>query len=173
MTLFDAAPSLGSLGLLLIILFFMFAIIGRNLFSFAGIGAPNVELNEHANFRDFWTSFLLLMRCATGESWHMVMFDLARTYSLTNQCREGENYESMMQNGGEPFGCGSPIAFGFFLIFQILVSQIFVNLFIAIIIDGFLGQSNQFELPIEQYSLYEFVKIWTKYDSEASGFIRI
>ncbi len=79
----------------------------------------------------------------------------------------------MMQNGGEPFGCGSPIAFGFFLSFQILVSQIFVNLFIAIIIDGFLGQSNQFELPIEQYSLYEFVKIWTKYDSEASGFIRI
>ena len=81
MTLIDSAPSLGSLGLLLIMIFFIFAIIGRSLFSFTRIGAPNVELNEHANFKDFWTSFLLLMRCSTGEDWQLVMFDLARTYS--------------------------------------------------------------------------------------------
>ena len=82
MTLVDSGGSLSSLGLLLIILFFMFAIIGRSLFAFAPIrGAPNMELNEHANFGDFWTSFLLLFRCATGEAWHLIMFDIARTYS--------------------------------------------------------------------------------------------
>ena len=93
LTLVDSGASLGSLGLLLIILFFMFAIIGRSLFSFAPIiDDINDELNEHANFRDFWTSFLLLMRCATGEAWQLIMFDLARTYSTTYQCREDENY---------------------------------------------------------------------------------
>ena len=79
----DSAASLASLGLLLIILFFMFAIIGREAFGLAKIGDQNEELNEHANFRDFFDSFLLLMRCSTGESWHLIMFELAKTYSLT------------------------------------------------------------------------------------------
>jgi len=70
MTLVDSAESLGSLGVLLIILFFMFAIIGRSVFGFAHIGSKSVELNQHVNFRDFWSSFFVLMRSATGESWH-------------------------------------------------------------------------------------------------------
>ena len=41
MTLVDSGASLGSLGLLLIILFFMFAIIGRSIFSFAPLGESN------------------------------------------------------------------------------------------------------------------------------------
>ena len=63
-------------------LFFMFSIIGRTLFGMVRIGDPNEELNEHVNFQDFFTSFFLLMRCATGEAWHMIMFDYARTYSV-------------------------------------------------------------------------------------------
>ena len=63
------------------------------------------------------------MRCSTGESWFVIMFDLAKTYSPTYQCREDETYETMMENGGEPFKCGSPIAaYIFFILFMILVS---------------------------------------------------
>lgn len=139
-TLLDSAPSLCSLGFLLIILFFMFAIIGRSMFGMSTINEPLSELNEHVHFRDFWTSFLLLMRCSTGESWHMIMFDLARTYSPEYQCREDETYETMMANGGQPFACGNPVvSYVFFVLFHIIVFQIFVNLFIAIIIDAFLG----------------------------------
>ena len=94
-TLVDSAASLGSLGLLLIIMFFMFAVIGRSFFGLAPINEPMVELNEHVNFRDFGTSFLLLLRCLTGEAWHMIMFDYAREYSPSFQCREDETYESI------------------------------------------------------------------------------
>ena len=124
----------------MIILYFIFAIIGRELFGLAKIGEPNQELNIHANFRDFVDSFLLLMRCSTGEAWHLIMFDLARTYETTYQCREDETYETIMANGEDPFACGNPLAsYVFFTLFHILVSQIFMNLFIAIIIDAFLG----------------------------------
>lgn len=80
-TLLDSAASLGSLGLLLVIIFFMFAIIGRSVFGLTEINGAMEELNDHVNFRDFGTSFLLLLRCSTGESWHMIMFDYARSYS--------------------------------------------------------------------------------------------
>lgn len=114
------------------------------------------------------------MRCATGESWHLIMFDLARPFSDTNKCVEEETYESVMANDGEPNQCGSPItSYIFFVLFHILVSQIFVNLFIAIIIDAFLGQSDQFKLPIQPYSLYDYVNVWSEYDPDATGFISI
>jgi len=173
-TLLDSAPSLCSLGVLLIILFFMFAIIGRSMFGLTMINGPMQELNEHANFRDFTTSFLLLLRCSTGESWHMIMFDYAREYSLTYQCRENEDYESMMQSGGQPMGCGSPLkSYTFFILFNMLVFQVFINLFVAIIIDAFLGQTDHFNLPIQNYSIVEFVNIWAEFDPLATGYIDV
>ena len=76
--------------------------------------------------------------------------------------------------GKEPFSCGNPItSYIFFIAFHILVFQIFMNLFIAIIIDAFLGQTDHFQLPIQKYSIQEYVQIWSKYDPEATGFIEI
>ena len=152
----------------------MFAIIGRSLFGLVKIGGPNVELNEHANFRDFSTSFLLLLRCATGENWHLIMFEIARPYAPDYQCRDDEDYESMMANGGEPFACGSPLAsYIFFILFNIFVFQIYINLFVAIMIDAFLGQSQEMNLPVQPYQISEFVRIWSQYDPDATGFIAI
>ena len=80
----------------------------------------------------------------------------------------------MMENGGEPFACGSPVvSYIFFVTFHIIVFQIFVNLFVAIIIDTFLGQTDHFKLPVQKYSIQEFVVLWSKYDPDATGFIRI
>ena len=174
LTLIDSAGSLGSLGVLLCMMLFMFSIIGRSLFSFTKLGEPNEEINQHANFQTFWSSFLILMRCATGESWHVIMFDLARQYSPQYLCRENETYESMIENGGEPFACGTPIvAYVFFIMFHILVSQIFVNLFIVIIIDAFQDRDSLNKLPITFLNIYEFSQVWCKYDPEATGFISI
>jgi len=57
-----------------------------------------------------------------------------------------------MDAGGgiyDAFACGSPaIAFGYHMSFQIIVSQVFLNIFIAIILDSFAGQSGAFDLPV-------------------------
>ena len=42
--------SLGSLGLLLMLFFFMFAVIGAQNFGLAHVGEPQLELNVHTNF---------------------------------------------------------------------------------------------------------------------------
>lgn len=48
-----------------------------------------------------------------------------------------------------------------------------MNLFIAIIVDAFLGQSDHFKLPVQKYSIKEFTNIWSKYDNQATGYIEI
>lgn len=59
----------------------------------------------------------------------------------------------------------------YFFSFMIVVSLIFLNLFIAIVVDTFIGQAAAFSLPIKQNDIDEFVEIWRKYDPEATGYI--
>ena len=48
-----------------------------------------------------------------------------------------------------------------------------MNLFIAIIIDAFFGQAGMLGMPVKEKSIADFVKIWSKYDRNAEGFITI
>ena len=65
------------------------------------------------------------------------------------------------------------IAISYFIIFQIIVAQIFLNLFIAIVVDTFIGQTAAFSLPIKQNDIDTFVEQWSYFDADATGFIDV
>jgi hypothetical protein len=66
------------------------------------------------------------------------MFDFGRGYDVTFQCVEEMEYEEFEANGFVSNKCGSPtIAFGFFISFIIFCVQVFLNLFVAVIVDSF------------------------------------
>ena len=81
-TLVEALPAMGSLGMLLLLLMFMYAVIGMSQFGFANI-TDQENADYHANFRNFMNSFLLLFRSATGEGWDSLMFDFGRGNQIT------------------------------------------------------------------------------------------
>lgn len=56
-----------------ILLIFIYAVLGMNIFH--GI-MYREHYNEHSNFRSFYNSLLLLVRCVTGEGWDLIMSDL-------------------------------------------------------------------------------------------------
>lgn len=49
----------------------------------------------------------------------------------------------------------------------------FLNLFIAIIIDAFFGQSDLAQLPVKPKTIEDFIRHWSIYDKQASGYITI
>lgn len=54
-----------------------------------------------------------------------------------------------MANNGIPNGCGLPGTARFYYIaFQIIVSQVFLNLFIAIVVDTFVAMKQEHDLPV-------------------------
>ena len=61
---------------LMCILLFIYAALGTNLFSQV---IYQDQLNEKNNFRTFGQAMILLMRCATGEDWNLIMYELANT----------------------------------------------------------------------------------------------
>jgi len=67
-------PQITNIMSLVLLLFFIYAALGINLFSGVML---NGEVTGKNNFRSLGNAFLLLMRCATGEDWNRIMNDLA------------------------------------------------------------------------------------------------
>jgi hypothetical protein len=119
-TLILSLPALFNVGLVLCIVFFIFSIIGMNLFSGTRYSGP---YNMDANFDSFWVSLLTLFRCSTGESWNEIMHSLRIQPPYCDP-------DPDKGNCGEPNL--SPI---FFIVSQLAVSFILVKLLVAMVMD--------------------------------------
>jgi hypothetical protein len=84
--------------LLLMLIFFMFSILGCFLFSNVNQGEV---IDSLKNFNTFFNAFLLLFALSTGEDWNLIMFDCSRTDQ--DGCIEGIN-------------CGNPLSTYLFMI---------------------------------------------------------
>jgi hypothetical protein len=84
-TFIGAIPQLTNVGGLLFLFLFLYSVLG--VFMFAEVKLQD-SLNIHANFQSFGGALLTLFRMSTGESWHLLMFDCARSRSLIFECKE-------------------------------------------------------------------------------------
>ncbi|KAG7282841.1 hypothetical protein CRUP_012231 [Coryphaenoides rupestris] len=84
--------------LLIAMLFFIYAIIGMQLFGNIGIEEDGESaINQHNNFRTFFLALILLFRSATGEAWHEIML----------ACLGGKACDPMSENKDSGSLCGS------------------------------------------------------------------
>jgi len=67
-TLLSSIPSLVNIGGLLFLLFFIYSIMGVQLF--AHIQMDGDDMTVHANFHGFWEAMINLFRFSTGENWN-------------------------------------------------------------------------------------------------------
>ena len=63
-------PALGNIGSLLLLIFFIFSILGVSVFGETAMGGA---LNRHANFLNFPNAFATLVRVCTGEAFNEIM----------------------------------------------------------------------------------------------------
>jgi voltage-gated sodium channel type XI alpha len=68
-------PSLANVFMLLMLIFFMFAVSGNSLFREVKRGDV---IDDLKNFGDFASAFVLLFAVSTGEDWNKIMFDCSR-----------------------------------------------------------------------------------------------
>ena len=158
---FKALPYVGAL---IFLLFFIFCIVGMQIFSRISLdqeSEPWSEINRHNNFRAFFPAFQVLFRCATGENWPNIM--LACT---------GPAKCDLSVKGTKPGDtCGSVIAYPYFILFIFLCSFLMLNLFVAVIMDNFAFLC-QDESILGSHHLDDFIEVWSEYDPNATGRIR-
>uniref|UniRef100_A0A8C2YCE9 Calcium voltage-gated channel subunit alpha1 I n=1 Tax=Coturnix japonica TaxID=93934 RepID=A0A8C2YCE9_COTJA len=82
-TVVQALPQVGNLGLLFMLLFFIYAALGVELFGklVCNDENPCEGMSRHATFENFGMAFLTLFRVSTGDNWNGIMKDTLRDCS--------------------------------------------------------------------------------------------
>lgn len=167
-TLVSTLPSIVNIGALLLLVVFVYAVLGMNLFGFL---RPQESINRDSNFYSFGVSFMTLIRISTGEDWNDLMTDCARTINPNFVCYDISDYDTYLEKG--LMGCGSSLAWIYFISFQLIFTMILLNLLIAVIIEAFEETSKAEAFLIPQSNYEDAVEQWGRHDPKAKAFIPI
>ncbi|XP_074055286.1 voltage-dependent L-type calcium channel subunit alpha-1D isoform X7 [Macrotis lagotis] len=160
-TFIKSFQALPYVALLIAMLFFIYAVIGMQMFGKVAM-KDNNQINRNNNFQTFPQAVLLLFRCATGEAWQEIML----------ACLPGKRCDPESDyNPGEEFTCGSNFAIVYFISFYMLCAFLIINLFVAVIMDNFDYLTRDWSI-LGPHHLDEFKRIWSEYDPEAKGRIK-
>ncbi|XP_028609360.1 voltage-dependent L-type calcium channel subunit alpha-1C isoform X12 [Grammomys surdaster] len=162
-TFIKSFQALPYVALLIVMLFFIYAVIGMQVFGKIALN-DTTEINRNNNFQTFPQAVLLLFRCATGEAWQDIMLACmpgkkCAPESEPSNSTEGENL------------CGSSFAVFYFISFYMLCAFLIINLFVAVIMDNFDYLTRDWSI-LGPHHLDEFKRIWAEYDPEAKGRIK-
>ncbi|XP_068605989.1 LOW QUALITY PROTEIN: voltage-dependent L-type calcium channel subunit alpha-1D-like [Brachionichthys hirsutus] len=160
-TFVKSLQALPYVGLLIAMIFFIYAVIGMQTFGKVAID-ENTYINRNCNFQTFFMAVLVLFRCATGEQWQEIM--LAALPG--RRCDPESDTEP-----GEEFTCGSNLSYIYFISFFMLCAYLIINLFIAVIMDNFEYLTRDWTV-LGTHHLDEFKRVWSDYDPEATGRIK-
>ena len=187
-TLYISLPGLSNVMGLLLLLLFIFSMMGMQLYAKVAIDGA---LSRHANFQTFGASMMTLLRSTTGENWNGLMHSLA---SQSDGCDPDPAYDPDMCGFGDaractrPLnGCGSPSVYAFMVSFTLIVTYIMLNLSIAIILESFSesedssgdktktsDNENDFnEESLTPDELEQYINMWSRFDPLATGFITV
>ncbi|XP_073086824.1 voltage-dependent L-type calcium channel subunit alpha-1D isoform X9 [Manis javanica] len=160
-TFIKSFQALPYVALLIAMLFFIYAVIGMQMFGKVAM-RDNNQINRNNNFQTFPQAVLLLFRCATGEAWQEIML----------ACLPGKLCDPESDhNPGEEHTCGSNFAIVYFISFYMLCAFLIINLFVAVIMDNFDYLTRDWSI-LGPHHLDEFKRIWSEYDPEAKGRIK-
>ncbi|XP_072489312.1 voltage-dependent N-type calcium channel subunit alpha-1B isoform X1 [Notamacropus eugenii] len=140
--------------LLIAMLFFIYAIIGMQVFGNIALD-DETNINRHNNFQTFLQALMLLFRSATGEAWHEIMLSCLSNRPCDPETRLKDE-------------CGSDFAYFYFVSFIFLCSFLMLNLFVAVIMDNFEYLTRDSSI-LGPHHLDEFIRVWAEYDPAACG----
>ena len=156
-TLTWSISALASVFMLMIIIFCIFAILGCYFYdgiTYEKYKSKFMTINEYYNLDNFYNSFLLTFRCATGEGWPNIMMELA----FVDNDVVSEAY-----------------AYIYMIISNFINSIIMLNLFLMVTLQQYDEFTNKNYNPIEKFETFigEFNNSWNKFSTPEDRGIRI
>ncbi|XP_066923067.1 muscle calcium channel subunit alpha-1-like isoform X2 [Clytia hemisphaerica] len=160
-TFLQSFKALPYVTVMLLLLFYIYAIIGMQMFGKIALGKVNVvEIHEYNNFRGLIQALQVLFRTSTGESWNNLMYE-CYSHALCDKAIATKDNET----------CGNTIfAQMYFTTFIFFSMFLLLNLFVAVIMDNFEYLTRDQSI-LGPHHLQEFVRCWSEFDPQATGTI--
>ena len=163
-TLAVSVPALVNVCSLLLLMMFIYAVLGVTLFTYVKLGDA---VNPNANFITFGGAMLLLFQALTGDSWSAIMRDLMVGPD------DGCNPDMV------PTDCGTGMALPYFLSYMLISNFVCLNLIVAVVIENFSNLKNarleKEKNPdgiVSSDNIEDYRERWAELDPEADGFVR-
>uniref|UniRef100_A0A8K9X4Y3 Voltage-dependent L-type calcium channel subunit alpha n=1 Tax=Oncorhynchus mykiss TaxID=8022 RepID=A0A8K9X4Y3_ONCMY len=121
-TFIKSFQALPYVALLIVMLFFIYAVIGMQMFGKIAL-RDNSQINRNNNFQTFPQATLLLFRCATGEAWQEIMLACAPM----RPCEKGSEVGPASEDQ-----CGSHFAIFYFVSFYMLCAFLVISLCLSL-----------------------------------------
>eukprot|EP00930_Biecheleria_cincta_P047048 TRINITY_DN3254_c0_g2_i1.p1 TRINITY_DN3254_c0_g2~~TRINITY_DN3254_c0_g2_i1.p1 ORF type:complete len:2356 (-),score=376.43 TRINITY_DN3254_c0_g2_i1:34-6066(-) len=176
-----SVPKLMNVGLLMLLLLYLYAVLGMSLFAKVAYTGTGIY-GPTTNFRTFYRSMVLLIRSMTGEGFNEIMHDLSKgdfyyQSILDIKCEvpmklQGDFSTHDLDNDGlvdNPTECGTVLAYVYFISYTVFVSFVILNLFIAVIFEGFEESSTNETKDV----INKCVENWQRYDPYNTMNIRL
>ncbi|GMR47449.1 hypothetical protein PMAYCL1PPCAC_17643 [Pristionchus mayeri] len=175
-TFMKSFQALPYVALLIVLLFFIYAVIGMQMFGRIALDDTS-EIHRNNNFHTFPMAVLVLFRSATGEAWQLIMLSCSARDDV--KCAKGSDDRSIdrekdwvaRNDASEIPNCGNDFAYPYFISFFMLCSFLVINLFVAVIMDNFDYLTRDWSI-LGPHHLEEFVRLWSEYDPDAKGRIK-
>ncbi len=157
-----------SIGLLFCLFIFIFAIMGMNVFAKTWVLPYTIDVmpetvNDFSTFQGCW---MVLSQCATLQKWDYYLQQLGRSKP---NCVSDQSLKDIQANGIR--GCATIFAYPYFIIFIIVVPLVTMNLFVAVVIQGYEMSFRENEAELLPKHIDELIDKWSEYDPKATGFL--
>jgi hypothetical protein len=165
-TVLNILPQITNVMSLILLMFFIYAALGINIFSTVML---QEALDPKNNFQTFLNAMVVLMKFSTGEDWNMFMYELANTEGYHGVKCEDNDPNSL---GRIEFKeCGSYFSYPYFLSFTIIVTMLIMNLSVAAVIEGLNTAKNENMGVVQGDEIERLIELWQDYDNDATGYI--
>ncbi|XP_026733621.1 muscle calcium channel subunit alpha-1-like isoform X4 [Trichoplusia ni] len=167
-TFIKSFQALPYVALLILMLFFIYAVVGMQVFGKIAID-DDTPITRNNHFQTFPQALLVLFRSATGEAWQDIMMGVSPEPEV--KCDKNYHEEGDVEPEDSGGTCGSVLAFPYFISFYVLCSFLIINLFVAVIMDNFDYLTRDWSI-LGPHHLDEFIRLWSEYDPDAKGRIK-
>ncbi|CAB3232874.1 unnamed protein product [Arctia plantaginis] len=167
-TFIKSFQALPYVALLILMLFFIYAVVGMQVFGKIAID-DETPITRNNHFQTFPQALLVLFRSATGEAWQDIMMGVSPEPEV--KCDKNYHEEGDVEPEDSSGTCGSVLAFPYFISFYVLCSFLIINLFVAVIMDNFDYLTRDWSI-LGPHHLDEFIRLWSEYDPDAKGRIK-
>ena len=156
-------PALFNIGLLLLLVIFIYACFGMSFFMNIRL---TEGLNEQFNFRTVINSILILFQLATSAGWDGVLLAL-----LNDKPPDCDPTPTEFSQHGD---CSNSTVAIIFLTSYIIISfMIVINMYIAVILENFGEATQDIQQGLTQDDFDTFFEKWENYDPKATQYIPI
>ncbi|XP_062862733.1 sodium channel, voltage-gated, type I-like, alpha isoform X7 [Trichomycterus rosablanca] len=156
-------PALFNIGLLLLLVMFIYAIVAMSQFAYV---RKEDGIDDMFNFETFGNSMLCLFQITTSAGWDGLLAPILN--KKKPDCDPQKEHPGSQVKGD----CGNPtIGIIFFVSYIIICFLIVVNMYIAVILENFGVATEESTEPISGDDFEMFYEVWEKFDPLATQFI--